>query len=330
MKISDSLSKVTAPTPQEMSPGGEDNRTFIQKYWKIGTPIVTLLVIALIIWQVVSAHNASLNEARVKSLKDTSQSESQSSKSSETADGLDTLLMEQQPTLREKYGTPKEGFIWDVDGTLLSLGDPNLAPDEVVYTYLRALNTLDFSTAEWVSRRASVVTSYGDYFDRNTSDTVDYKDQFNRDTYKQALLSLQVMSVDRAANFSANKQVYTVKGKMLDFTNKEFWLKDRDAILSKLHSFSKSEGDKTKAELYLYQYVTKAYQDTIDALQQGTDSPSGVPLREVSFDITVQRYPAQNSGWLVSIDKDLDLLCKYSDGNNIVTYIMDEYKDMMY
>lgn len=329
MKISNSLSKPPSPVQPSDVPLGEDNRTFIQKYWKIGTPIVILLVIALIIWQIVSAHNASVNEARVKALKETTQS-SQSGDSKETSDGLDTLLMEQQPTLREKYGTPKEGFIWDVDGALLSLGDASMAPDEVVYTYLRALNTLDFSTAEWVSRRASVVTSYSDYFDRNTSDTVDYKDQFNRDTYKQALLSLQVTSVDRAANFSANKQVYTVKGKMLDFTNKEFWLKDRDDILAKLHSFSKSEGDKTKAELYLYQYVTKAYQDTIDAQQKGTDSPSGVPLRDVSFDITVQRYPAQNSGWLVSIDKDLDLLCKYSDGNNIVTYIMDEYKDSMY
>lgn len=329
MKISDSLSTPT-PTHQQAAPiDDEDNRTFIQKYWKIGVPVIILVIVALIVWQAVSSHNASQNEARVKALKDTSQT-AQSGTSKETADGLDTLLMDQQPSLREKYGTPKEGFIWDVDGTLLSLGDASMAPDEVVYTYLRALNTLDFSTAEWVSRRASVVTSYSDYFDRNTSDTVDYKDQFFRDTYKQALLSLQVTSVDRAANFSANKQVYTVKGKMLDFTNKEFWLKDRDTIMNKLHSFSKSEGDKTKAELYLYQYVTKAYQDTIDAQQQGIESQSGVPMRDVTFDITVQRYPAQNSGWLVSIDKDLDLLCKYTDGNNIVTYIMDEYKDQLY
>ena len=52
-----------------------------------------------------------------------------------------------------------------------------------------------------------------------------------------------------------------------------------------------------------------------------------MPMREVSFDITVQRYPAQDTGWLVSIDKDLDNLLKDSDGVDPASYIIDQYKD---
>ena len=50
-------------------------------------------------------------------------------------------------------------------------------------------------------------------------------------------------------------------------------------------------------------------------------------MRDVTFDLTIQRYPAQNSGWLVSIDKDLDNLLRNTDGVDVATYIREQYKD---
>ncbi|MBF1664802.1 MAG: hypothetical protein HXO64_09755, partial [Rothia mucilaginosa] len=242
-------------------------------------------------------------------------------------DGVDQLLMNQQPSLREKYGTPKPGFIWDVDGTLLSLGNPDTPPDEVAYAYLRALNTLDFTTAEASSRRSSVTTTYADFFDTDTAASTDYKDQYQRDRYRLGLLSLQVQSVTRGANFSTDKQVYTVRAKMLDFTNKTFWNKDRDTIFQNLRDYNKGEADTSKGDQYVYTYITNSYQQAVDHLQTTGPQDGDAPMRDVTFDLTVQRYPAQNSGWLVSIDKDLDNLLRNTDGVDVATYIREQYKD---
>lgn len=50
-------------------------------------------------------------------------------------------------------------------------------------------------------------------------------------------------------------------------------------------------------------------------------------MREVDFDITVQRYPDLDSGWLVSVDSDVDSACKYRDGKLVVSYIKDMYRN---
>lgn len=298
---------------------------FVRTKWKIILPITLVLIIAVGYWFSHSASSARANEERVRALAQSGSAPSASE--SAGPDGVDQLLMNQQPTLREKYGTPKPGFIWDVDGTLLSLGNPDTPPDEVAYVYLRALNTLDFTTAEASSRRSSVTTTYADFFDTDTAASTDYKDQYQRDRYRLGLLSLQVQSVTRGANFSTDKQVYTVRAKMLDFTNKTFWTKDRDTIFQNLRDYNKGESDTSKGDQYVYTYVTNAYQQAVDHLQTTGPQDGDAPMRDVTFDLTVQRYPAQNSGWLVSIDKDLDNLLRNTDGVDVATYIREQYKD---
>lgn len=298
---------------------------FVRTKWKIILPVTLVLVIAVGYWFSHSASSARANEERVRALAQSGSAPSASE--SVGPDGVDQLLMNQQPSLREKYGTPKPGFIWDVDGTLLSLGNPDTPPDEVAYAYLRALNTLDFTTAEASSRRSSVTTTYADFFDTDTAASTDYKDQYQRDRYRLGLLSLQVQSVTRGANFSTDKQVYTVRAKMLDFTNKTFWTKDRDTIFQNLRDYNKGESDTSKGDQYVYTYVTNAYQQAVDHLQTTGPQEGDAPMRDVTFDLTVQRYPAQNSGWLVSIDKDLDNLLRNTDGVDVATYIREQYKD---
>lgn len=290
--------------------------------------VIVSLVLGVMYWGYSARSAAKLNEAKVKA--EAAQLNKKSAVSEEeTPDGLDKLLIDQQPSLREKYGTPKDGFIWDIDGTLLSLGDKSMQPEEVVYTYLRALNTLDFSTAERTSRRTSVVNTYADFFDTTTSSTLDYKDQFKRVQYRQALVSLQVESVERSANFSDNRQVFTIKGKMIDQADKSFWEKDRNAIFKTLRTYTKSEEDTVKAETYLYDYITAAYDRSIKNRSQGINKKEDIPLKNVSFDLTIQRYPAQDSGWLVSIDKDLDLLCKYADGVSVADHIQEQFRQYL-
>lgn len=326
-----------APRPQQSVVAGnmgdeDEDLTFFERVirfvrtkWKIILPVTLVLVIAVGYWFSHSASSARANEERVRALAQSGSSPSASE--SAGPDGVDQLLMNQQPSLREKYGTPKPGFIWDVDGTLLSLGNPDTPPDEVAYAYLRALNTLDFTTAEASSRRSSVTTTYADFFDTDTAASTDYKDQYQRDRYRLGLLSLQVQSVTRGANFSTDKQVYTVRAKMLDFTNKTFWTKDRDTIFQNLRDYNKGESDTSKGDQYVYTYVTNAYQQAVDHLQTTGPQEGDAPMRDVTFDLTVQRYPAQNSGWLVSIDKDLDNLLRNTDGVDVATYIREQYKD---
>lgn len=327
------------PTPRPQQPAAADNMgdteedltayeraiKFVRTKWKIILPVVLVLVIAVVYWFSHSASSARANEERVRALAQSGSTPSTSE--SAGPDGVDQLLMNQQPTLREKYGTPKPGFIWDVDGTLLSLGNPDTPPDEVAYAYLRALNTLDFTTAEANSRRSSVTTTYADFFDTDTASSTDYKDQYQRDRYRLGLLSLQVQSVTRGANFSTDKQVYTVRAKMLDFTNKTFWNKDRDTIFQNLRDYNKGEADTSKGDQYVYTYITNSYQQAVDHLQTTGPQDGDAPMRDVTFDLTVQRYPAQNSGWLVSIDKDLDNLLRNTDGVDVATYIREQYKD---
>lgn len=108
--------------------------------------IAVALVIALLIgtYGLVRSRSAQANVDKVRAEVAASASAKSNASASSGPEGVDQVLMRQQDKLREKYGTPKDGFIWDTDGTPLSLGNKDTAPDEVVYTYMRALNTLDF------------------------------------------------------------------------------------------------------------------------------------------------------------------------------------------
>lgn len=230
-------------------------------------------------------------------------------------DGTDEFLINAQDNLIEKFGRPPEGFIWDYDGTTLSIGDPNLTSEEVVYSFIRALALLDFGSAQKYSRGSSVVETYAEYFDSNLSDVFDYKDQFDRNMYKEAIMSLQVEGITDSAVFAENKRVYTVKASMIDLTDKDFWQQDKDTLFDELYKYNKIEDDDTKLDLRLYDYILGYYQ-----------SPDPV-RRDVTFDITVERYPDLNSGWLVSIDKDIDLNCQYSDGVAVLAYIKELFNE---
>lgn len=230
----------------------------------------------------------------------------------------DAELLSMQPDLIKSYGRLPEGYIWDMDGEMLSLGDKDMSAEDVVYAYLTGIRTLDLSMAQKYSRNSYVVSNYSDFFNKDEVYDEDYYDSFIRSMFKESLLSIKVKGITDSALFAENKQVFTVEAEMLDLSDKDFWEKDKDKIYDNLFIYNQNEDDSVKAEMYLYDYVLKHYQSGKAA------------TKKVSFDLTVERYPDIDTGWLVSIDKDVYDACVYSDGMLMVTYIRNKFMEEGY
>jgi hypothetical protein len=277
------------------------------------TKITVILVVLGIVFflgvGVYISYQAKLEEdarqARMEEARQASESSSESA---------DSLLIQVQPDLVDKFGSVPEGFIWDMDGTVLSLGDQSMSAEDVVFAYLQGLSSLDISTVQRYSRRSSVVERYGSYFD-STDKTTDYTDQFMRGMYRESLLSLQSKGIESNAVFAENKQVFTINLRLLDLTDKDFWRHDQMEIYENLYMYYSDESDSTKSDMYLYEYILDYYQS------------GDAQLRDITVDITVQRYPDLDSGWLVSVDTDVDSACIYKEGNLVVSYIKEQYRD---
>lgn len=284
---------------------------FIKNNKKVLVIAGGVLVVFILIKGGVSARNEKIKQEEADKLTEQLLAEANEGV---TSDEGDSLLMQMQPELVKSYGKVPEGFIWESDGSLLSLGDKSMSAEDVVYAYLRGLSSLDISTVERYSRSSKVVESYSTYFDDKNKNT-DYMDQFLRTMYKESLLSLQVKGIESNAVFAANKQVFTVRVSMLDLTNKDFWKKDEMEIYKNLYLYDQDEADTTKSDIYLYNYISDYYKS------------DNAVLRDVTFDITVQKYPDLDSGWLVSIDNDVDDACSYKDGKLVVSYIKEMYRN---
>lgn len=229
-----------------------------------------------------------------------------------TGESNDSLLMSMQDDLISSYGKVPEGYIWDLDGSLLSLGVKDMSAEDVLYSYFNGLKTLDFSTVQKFSRDSIVVDSYESFFDETNKNT-DYDDSFMRNMYRDCLLSLRINGIVNTSVFAENKQVFTVKVNMLDLTQKDFWEKDKDTIYRNLRVYNSDQSDSTKGDIYLYDYISSYYES------------DNAARRDVTFDITLQKYPDLDTGWLVSIDTDVDSACRYADGKLVVNYIKDTY-----
>lgn len=277
---------------------------WMQKHWVMSIVIFAVFALIFIISGVIRTRNQQNTE--VPSTTVSSQNEDKTGSSNSE----DSILMRQQSELIAKYGNLPEGYLWDLDGTLLSQGDKSMSAEEVLYAYINGLKSLDFSMAQKYSRNSRVVETYSGYFDSMNSNT-DYSDAFYRNMYKQALLSMQVLGIESNSIFADNKQVFTVRIQMLDLTDKTFWVKDKYYIYQSLRVYS--EEDSTKADLFLYDYILNYYKSEEAA------------TREVTFDITLEKYIDLDTGWLVSIDTDIDNACKYSDGTPVIRYIKEMY-----
>lgn len=287
-------------------------KEFITKHKVLFIVLAVLLVVGLFLRSAVQSWQEQKRleeEERARLLAELE--EAKSGKDNETSD---SLLMKMQPNLIKSYGELPDGFVWQANGKLLSLGDKEMSSEDVVYAYFRGLSSLDMGTVERYSRESKVVNSYSGYFNDKDKNT-DYTDQFVRNIYRECLLSIQIEKVETTSVFAENKKVFSMKAKILDLTDKKFWQKDKEEIFENLYLYESAESDSTKSDMYLYDYILSYYKS------------GNAELRDITFDITVQRYPDLDSGWLVSVDTDVDDACKYKDGKLVISYIRDLYRN---
>ncbi len=231
-------------------------------------------------------------------------------KAKETKEPLDREA-QLQAQLEKKYGKPPEGFKWNRRGELEALSDDTLSAEDVVYTFLRSLSILDFSTAQRYSDDSKVAETYQKYYGEVTKDRTNYYKAFLRKQYKLCLETLEINDVADTAVFADGTEMVTINISAIDLTDKDFWKKDKDEIYSQMRVFDETESDNVKKEQYLYDYIYNCYEDGTVAKTEHT----------VELVLTKEN----GKGWLVSNDSEVNAIISYEKGVNVAEYIEEGF-----
>ena len=216
-----------------------------------------------------------------------------------------------QAKLVEKYGTPPDGFEWDELGNLIALGNSDLNAEEVMYSYIRALSILDFSTAQSMSTDSVVYEEYSDYYSENNIS--DYYSDFLRKQFKESLTSIEILNVTDEAVLADGTKYFTININVLDLTDKNFWEKDRNEIFETLRVYNETEEDSVKADKYVYDYVYNSYVN------------GSIGKKQVTIELVVGKSAGGN--WLVTNDNELYKVLSYENGMDVAKYILSEYSN---
>lgn len=229
--------------------------------------------------------------------------------------GTDKQLAQLQNSLNQKYGQPPQGYIWDNLGNPLSLGVADMSSEDVVYTYVQALSKLDVGVAQKLSRGTRTVATLSDFSNSKLSSSqVDLAKNYERDVLSASLLSMKNEGVETTSVYAENKRVYNVNITLIDLSDKTFWEKDRDAIMDTVYNLDRNQSDLTQAQQYVNNYVLDYYKS------------GEAKTRTVTVALTLEKYPDLNTGWLVSIDDDLNTYATLDDGKPVNEFIMSEYR----
>lgn len=273
--------------------------------------VIVGVVLVIIISSVVSSNKEDAEiEARLKAQEELNkQEESDGNVSNDMLSYEDQL----QEELVEQFGTPPEGFKWDIMGELVAISSDDMSAEDVLFTFIRSISIMDFATAQRYSATSRIYNKYTSYFDEVTTSITNYYQQFLRKQYSFALKSIENLGVEGVATLADGTQVMSVKLRLLDLTDKDFWLVDKDEIYKQMRLFSDQEADDTKKEQYLYDYIYKAYES------------GKVGKREVVIDLKIAKQA--NGGFLLADDSELNAYLSYEDGLDLARYILDCYND---
>ena len=284
--------------------------------FKLGKKHIIILVVIIAILIIFSMVSKQRKLAEIEERNRLAQEEMERQEQLNTdTTGTETLSMAelQQQSFIEEWGLPPEGFRWNNRGELVAVSSESMTSEEVLWAYLRALSILDFSTVEKYSYESVVADTYSSYFSESSIGNASYYKQFIRKAYKFALTSIEIDDVGNMAIFADGTSVATVKLKVLDLTDKEFWIKDKGVLFNKLRSYYETEGDSAKAEQYVYDYIYDAYEKGV------------IGKRDITVEIKLDKVNL--GGWLVSDDTDLDMALRYDKGVNVADYIISCYDE---
>lgn len=281
--------------------------------FKLGKKHIIIIVVILAVIFIFSMVSKNKENKELEERRRLAQEEQQTSlQSTDNTQSLSQAELQQQSFV-EEWGIPPEGFRWNNKGELVATSSESLTNEEVLWSYLRALSILDFSTVEKYSYISMVDSTYLSYFSGSSVGNASYYKQFIRKAYKYALTTLEVDSIGDMAVFSDGTCIATVKLKVLDLTDKDFWKVDENKIYETLKSYYEVEDDSAKAEQYIYDYIYEAYEKGL------------VDKRDVTIEIKLDKVNL--GGWLVSDDTDLDMILRYDKGVNVADYIQKCYSD---
>ena len=232
-------------------------------------------------------------------------------KTHQTVQDTRTLDERMQDSLVQRFGNPPEGFKWGMDGSLIPLSDASSCED-VIFAFMRALSTLDFSTAQRYSKDSRVISNYESYYDIASQGITNYYDNFLRKQYKKSLTSLEVLNIGDTAIDASGTEYVTLDIACLDLEDKDFWLDDKDMIYTKMFSYQGNEDDQVKAKQFLYDYIYSKYED-------GT-----IGKKKHTIELVCSKEV--NKGWLVSNDKELESYLSYDKGLDVAQYILDQFQ----
>ena len=281
--------------------------------FKIGKKHLIIIGAIVLVFIIISTISSNSKKKEIAERQAAADAANQNIQQNVDADaGLSDAEIEQN-AFTKVWGNPPDGFRWKDDGTLTAVSSDNLTNEDVIWNYLRGLSILDFSTVQKYSSHSLVESTYSGYFSDSNLGSSSYYAQFLRKEYKYALTSIEVDSVGNTAVFADGTSIVTVKLKMLDLTDKDFWQADKDAIFNKLKSVYTSEKDTAKAQQYVYDYIYSAYED------------GKVGKRDITIELKLDKVSL--GGWLVSDDTDLNSALKYEEGVNVASYILEQYSE---
>lgn len=276
-----------------------------------------LIVIGVVIGiiAIMSAVSSNKKKQELEARREAAIAEKEKNNTSQSTETTTEMTRDEQlqQQLRKQYGDPPEGFEWDRRGNLIALSDSESTPEDVMYYFLRSLSVLDFSTAQRYSYKSNVISSYQTYYSERQEQRTSYYSNFLRKQFKSSLESMEILSVEDTAVFADGTEYITINLAVLDLTDKDFWLADKDEIFNTMRTYEETESDNTKSNQYLYDYIYSKYED-------GT-----IGKKEHTIELILTKDNGE--GWLVTGDGELSDLLQYNKGLDVAEYIKDEYAD---
>lgn len=211
-----------------------------------------------------------------------------------------------------------EKFYYDEFGNKLSYGDTNMSSEDVIYTFVKSLALLDFSTAQTYvyNGNSYVVSGYetnNSSFSGGSGYSIAYN--FTHKIYKKLLSSLKVEKILDTV-IMQDKQIITVEIEHLDFNNNEFWLKDKETLFNNIYIYYKEENAESanaKVNEYLSEYIKEKY--------ESKDAP------KKTDEVELEVVKSSTGAWVINSDVDLYNLSIYNDGSYSINNIKQAYSD---
>lgn len=206
-------------------------------------------------------------------------------------------------------------YYYDEYGNQYLKGNIEMTYEDVIYTYVKSLALLDFSSAlSYVNHRSTVVEGY-EVLNFDSRNNNNYSASIRSKMYKKVVTSLIIEKIVDTV-ILPDKYVVTLDITHLDLNGKDFWLEDKEELFEEM-KLLKNDISSVDINSKTYRYLS----DYVSTFFDREDAPTTVS----QIEITVERNAY--GSWLISNDSDLLLLCNSNDGTYLVLVITEAFNE---